>query len=74
MFNINGLQIKEGTEYLQHPRTKVTTTIRSEYYNEYKKLMNAIGEEYCKGFDILIELLSEREDLLNEFVTRVKKY
>ena len=74
MFNINGLQIKEGTEYLQHPRTKVTTTIRNEYYNEYKKLMNAIGEEYCKGFDILIELLSDDEDLLNEFVKRVKKY
>ena len=74
MFNINGFQIKEGTEYLQHPRTKVTTTIRSEYYDEYKKLMNAIGEEYCKGYDILFELLSEKEDLLNEFVTRVKKY
>lgn len=74
MFNINGFKIKEGTEYLQHPRTKVTTTIRSEYYTEYKKLMNAIGEEYCKGFDILLELLSEDEELLNKFVNRVKKY
>ena len=74
MFNINGYQIKEGNEYLKHPRTKVTTTIRSEYYTEYKKLMNAIGEEYCKGFDIMIELLSQNEELLDEFVSRVKKY
>lgn len=74
LFNINGYQIKEGNEYLKHPRTKVTTTIRSEYYTEYKKLMNAIGEEYCKGFDIMIELLSQNEELLDEFVSRVKKY
>lgn len=74
MFNINGYQIKEGNEYLKHPRTKVTTTIRSEYYTEYKKLMSAIGEEYCKGFDIMIELLSQNEELLDEFVSRVKKY
>jgi len=74
LFNINGYQIKEGNEYLKHPRTKVTTTIRSEYYTEYKKLMSAIGEEYCKGFDIMIELLSQNEELLDEFVSRVKKY
>lgn len=74
MFNINGYQIKEGNEYLKNPRTKVTTTIRSDYYNEYKKLMKAIDEEYCKGYDIMLELLSEDEDLLNEFILRVKKY
>lgn len=74
LFNINGYQIKRGNEYLKHPRTKVTTTIRSEYYTEYKKLMSAIGEEYCKGFDIMIELLSQNEELLDEFVARVKKY
>lgn len=74
MFNINGYQIKEGNEYLKNPRTKVTTTIRSDYYNEYKKLMSAIDEEYCKGYDIMLELLSEDEDLLNEFILRVKKY
>lgn len=74
MFNINGYQIKEGNEYLKHPRTKITTTIKSDYYTEYKKLMNAIGEEYCKGYDIMLELLSENENLLNEFIQRVKKY
>ena len=74
MFDINGYKVKDGTEYLKHPRTKITTTIRSEYYNEYKKLMKAIDVEYCKGFDIMIELLSEDEDLLDEFVSRAKRY
>jgi hypothetical protein len=74
LFNINGYRIKEGNEYLQHPRTKVTTTIRSDYYDEYKKLMNAVGEEYCKGFDIMLELLSEDEELLDKFILKVKKY
>lgn len=74
MFNINGYKIKEGNEYLKNPRTKVTTTIRKDYYEEYKKMMNAIDEEYCKGFDIMLQLLSENEELLNEFVHRVKKY
>ena len=74
MFDINGYKVKDGTEYLKHSRTKITTTIRSEYYNEYKKLMKAIDVEYCKGFDIMIELLSEDEDLLDEFVSRAKRY
>ena len=72
MFNINGYNIKEGTEYLQHPRTKVTTTIRADYYTAYKKMMNSISEEYCKGFDIMLELLSEDEDLLDEFVEHLR--
>lgn len=74
MFNINGYLIKEGNEYLENPRTKVTTTIREDYYNEYKKLMKVIKVEYCKGFDIMIELLSEDDDLLNEFINRATKY
>ena len=36
--------------------------------------MEHIGQEYCKGFDIMIELLSEDEELLQEFIDRVKKY
>nr|WP_308545817.1 hypothetical protein [uncultured Lachnoclostridium sp.]DAF89860.1 MAG TPA: hypothetical protein [Siphoviridae sp. cteLh2] len=74
MFQINGYEIKDSKEYLAHPRTKVTTTIRSEYYSEYRKLMNSINRDMCKGWDILIELLSEDEDLLEEFITRVRKY
>lgn len=74
MFNINGIQIKEGNEYLQHPRTKVTTTIRKEYYEEYKKLLNLIGQEYSKGFDIMIEMIASDDELTAEFVHRVRNY
>ena len=74
MFNINGKLIKNKIDYRTHPRTKVTTTIRSSYYNEYKNLMNHINQDYCKGFDIMIELLSEDEELLSKFIDKVKKY
>ncbi len=73
MFKIGNYTLRDR-EYLKHPRTKVTTTIRSEYYEEYKKLMNSIGQDYCKGFDIMIEFLSEDEELLEEFIHRVRKY
>lgn len=74
MFKIQGKTIRSKYDYKIHPRTKVTTTIRSSYYNEYKTLMNHINQDYCKGFDIMIELLSEDEDLLNRFINKVKKY
>lgn len=74
MFNINGILIKSGQEYRENPRTKITTTIRRDYWNEYKNLMGAINEEYCKGFDIMLEMLSEDEELLSQFVSRVRKY
>lgn len=74
MFNINGVYIRSKKDYRIYPRTKVTTTIRSEYYEEYKNLMNHINQEYCKGFDVMLELLSEDEELLEKFVNRVKKY
>lgn len=74
MFNINGVYIRSKKDYRIHPRTKVTTTIRSEYYEEYKNLMNHINQEYCKGFDIMLELLSEDEELLEKFLNRVKRY
>lgn len=74
MFTINGKSIKSRYNYKIHPRTKVTTTIRSKYYDEYKNLMDHIDQEYCKGFDIMIELLSEDEELLKQFIDRVKRY
>lgn len=74
MFNINGVSIRNKKDYRIHPRTKVTTTIRTSYYNEYKILMDHINQEYCKGFDAMIELLSEDEELLHEFINRCKKY
>lgn len=74
MFQIKGVTIKSKHDYLRFPRTKVTTTIRRDYYNEYKKLMDSIGVEYSKGFDMLIEQLSEHPDLLQEFIDKCKKY
>ena len=74
MFKINGVHIKAKDDYLKFPRTKVTTTIRKEYYTEYKNLMDTIGVEYSKGFDMMIELLSEQPDMLEKFVDKCKRY
>lgn len=74
MFKINGYDIKTNQEYLKNPRTKITSTIRSDYWKEYKGMMDSVKVEYCKGFDIMLELLSEDEDLLQEFIDRVKNY
>lgn len=74
MFNYKGIIVKEKSDYLKNPRTKITTTIRSDYYDEYKKLMKNIDVEMCKGYDIILELLSEDQELLKEFINRVKKY
>jgi hypothetical protein len=55
MFTINGKSIKSKYNYKIHPRTKVTTTIRTEYYNEYKNLMDKNGNSITtKNNDKLI--------------------
>ena len=74
MFKINNTIVKFHKEYTQFSRTKVTTSIRSEYYKEYQKLIDSMKEDYCRGFDIMIEMLGENEEYLNEFVKRLKEY
>lgn len=74
MFKINNQIIKSHKSYTQYPRTKVTTSIRTEYYNEYKELMNSLNQEYCRGYDIMIEMLGDNEAFLEEFVNRLRKY
>lgn len=74
MFNYKGIIVKEKNDYLENPRTKITTTIRSDYYDEYKKLMKALDKEMCKGYDIMLELMSEDDELLEKFISRIKKY
>lgn len=74
MFNYRGIIVKERKDYLEKPRTKVTTTIRSDYFDSYKELMNNIDVDMCKGYDIMLELLSEDQELLKEFVNRVRNY
>ena len=74
MFNINGYQVRSKSDYLKNPRTKITTTIRSDYWESYKSMMDSVGMEYCKGIDIMLEMLSEDENRLDEFITRTRKY
>lgn len=73
-FKIGNYEIRDGKSYLQFPRSKVTTTIRSQYLEEFQKLMKSLNRDYCKGYDILIEMLGENEEFLEEFIERVRKY
>ncbi|MEG2289614.1 MAG: hypothetical protein RSC24_06565 [Clostridium sp.] len=74
MFNYKGIVVKERKDYLENPRTKITTTIRTDYFKEYKNLMGNIDVEMCKGYDIMLELLSEDQELLERFINKVKQY
>lgn len=74
MFKINNSVIKFHKEYTQYPRTKITTTIRTEYLEEYKKLIDSLNEEYSRGYDIMIEMLGENESYLNDFIKRLQQY
>ncbi|MGL4571760.1 MAG: hypothetical protein ACRCVJ_11925 [Clostridium sp.] len=74
MFNYNGIIVREKSDYLKNPRTKVTTTIRADYYEEYKNLMQAINVDMCKGYDIMLKLLSEDQELFKKYIELVKKY
>ena len=74
MFKINNTMVKFHKDYTKFPRTKVTTSIRSEYYKEYQTLIDSMKEDYCRGFDIMIEMLGENQEYLNEFIKRLKEY
>lgn len=71
-FKIKGYEIKDKQSYLKSTkREKVTTTIEENRLNEYKKLMDALGREYCVGYDMLIDLLEDQE-ILNKFIEKVR--
>lgn len=74
MFKINGVEFKFHDEYTKFPREKITTSVRKEYWEEYKSFMKSINEEYSRGFDIMIQMLGENQEFLNEFMERIKKY
>ena len=74
MFEYKGIIVKERKDYLTNPRSKVTTTIRTDYFEAYKEMMSAIDVEMCKGYDILLEMLSEDKAMLDTFLDKVRKY
>lgn len=71
-FNYNGINIKDK-DYLKHDRKEFYTSIREDYYNDFKELYTKLNEPRTKALDILVELLYD-DDILDKYVKRLKEY
>jgi hypothetical protein len=67
----NGFKI-DHQSWLDKPRTQMTVKIDSERLKEFKKLMKALNRPCTLGFDCLIELLEDEENI-NKFIKMVRE-
>lgn len=75
-FVINGQVIQETGDYLSKgERSRLNSTMRIDLHKDFSALMKYhVREHMSVGFDVLIEMLQDNPDMLNEFITRCKKY
>ena len=74
-FILNGQVIKEADDYLSKgARRRIHSSMRVDLYKDFSNLMKYINHPMSVGFDVLVEMLQEDEELLQEFIDRVKKY
>ena len=74
-FILNGQVIKEANDYLSKgARRRIHSSMRVDLYQDLSNLMKYINHPMSVGFDVLVEMLQEDEELLKEFIDRVKKY
>jgi hypothetical protein len=71
-YKIGNTYIKDK-DYLEHDREVFTSSCRKDYYNDFCELSKQIRQPKTKMLDILLELLYE-EDIMDEFLTRLRKY
>ena len=70
-FIFNGFEIKRNS-WLDKPRTQMTVKIDSEKLKDFKKLMKALNRPCTLGFDVLISLL-DNEDNMKVFIKKVRE-
>lgn len=74
-FILNGIEIREKDDYLSKgARRRVHSSMREDLYKDFSNLCKYIDEPMSVGFDVMIEMLQEDEELLNQFIDRCKKY
>lgn len=74
-FIINGQVIKSSEDYLSKgSRGRLNLSIRNDLKVDTINLSKHIDKPISVMFDVWIEMLQADEDLLNKFITRVKKY
>lgn len=66
----NGFEIKRNN-WLDKPRTQMTVKIDSEKLKDFKKLMKALNRPCTLGFDCLISLLDDEENM-KKFIKMVR--
>jgi hypothetical protein len=69
-FVFNGFEVREKC-WLDEPRSQITVKINKESLDQFKLLMKSLNRPCTLGFDCLISLL-EDEDNLKKFVEKVK--
>lgn len=74
-FVVNGQVIKESNDYLSKgARRRIHSSMREDLYQDFSNLMKYINRPMSIGFDVLIEMLQDNPDMLQEFITRCKRY
>lgn len=73
--NINGILIKDRFDYIEKgERKRINSSMRKDLAEEYSSLMKQIKKPQSVGFDVMVEMLQDNENLLTEFVKRVRRY
>lgn len=74
-FKINGLTIKSKDDYLSKGvRDRFETTMRKDLKDDIVDLMKHLNRPLSVAVDVFVEMLLEDEELVNDFVSRVRSY
>ena len=71
-FTYKGTYIKDK-EYLSHNRKDIFTSIREDYYKDFKQMYTDLKIPRTKCLDILIELLYD-EEIMKKYLKRLREY
>ena len=67
----DGFEIKSKC-WLDNPRDQITVKIDKEYLDQFKSLMKSLNRPCTMGFDCLISLLEDKENL-EKFIKKVRE-
>lgn len=74
-FVINGRVIKAKDDYLKKgARTKLNLSIRKDLKTDLENLSQELDKPISVLVDVMVELLQSDNDLLIDYIDRVRKY
>jgi hypothetical protein len=60
-------------DYLEHDRVDIYTSIRKDYYKDFKQMYTDLKVPRTKCLDILVELLYD-DEIMERFLKRLREY